>query len=204
MSVIIALKNKEKTILAVDNNCNEYGVKYPIKYQKEYKIQKFRNFVIAYKGEYKDFVKLVDIFHFNNFPTSLTLSYLLRNFYPKYLDFLVKNSLVKMTDNVINKFLFSLMFFDGNNVFDVCNEGIVKAYDCNITGEDEAAFSTYDFFKDKLEPKELAKKMFDETTKVYSDTSYPLIYCEDLDKVVIIEKDGTTYEEKLINNWEED
>lgn len=201
MSVIISLKNKDKMILASNNSYSSDYIKYPITFNKEYRIQKFKNFVIAYTGNYKDFVRLVDTFDFDLFPTPLTKSFLLREFYPLFLSFLVDNKIVELKDGLIEKTPFAIMIFDGKKLFDICAESVYEVKYCNATGDEMAVFTTYDIYKDKLEPLELLEKMLKETDRYYPKSSYPFIYCENLDEITIIEKDGSKRKEKLIEHW---
>lgn len=203
MPLVVAMKGKEKTYLFADN-CQYVGGSVLVKEApRQFCLQRFKNFVIGYYGSSTYFFKLATSFDFDSFPEPLTKGYLMRNFYGKFLDFLVKETKCTFDNNGITNSDFSIMILGKDYAFDIGVEYLYEVRNINACGDDRLAFNMHIALKDKMPEEELVKVIMEKSAKYSYRTSYPFIMVDntDLDHYIIVNKDGSKKKEKFIQYW---
>jgi len=203
MPLVIAYKGKEKSYLIADNcqflPCATIVRKAP----RQFHIQKFKNFVIAYHGSTITFQKLTTYFDLNELPKDLTKGWLLRNFYTDFLDFLTKETDCKYDDEALVDCDFCLYIMGENCLFDISSEYLYEVSEVNASGDDDITFKIYHYFKDRFTDEELINLMIEKTVKYSYSVKYPFICVssDDLNTLKIINEDGSIEEQKLEEMW---
>lgn len=203
MPLVVAIKGIEKTYLFTDN-CQYLGGSVLVKEApRQFALQKFNNFVIGYYGSSTYFFKLAQAFDFDSFPEPLTKGYLMRNFYAKFLEFLVKETKCTFDTNALTNSDFGIMILGKDYAFDIGSEYLYQVRTINACGDDRLAFQLHSSFKDKMSEEELIKVIMEKSAKYAYRTSYPYIMVDssDLDHYVIVSKDGKKKKEKFIQYW---
>jgi len=206
MPLVGLLKGKDKFYLFSDNCQYLGGSVFVKKAPRQYHIQKFKNLVIAYHGDAPTFQKLVQRFDFNAFPINLTRSYLLRNFYVDFLDFLTKETKCKYEDGALIDSDFGLMMMGKDFAFDVGSEYLYEVNEFNAYGDDRLAFHLYNNFVERLDEETLVKEIIAKSVKYAYRTSYPflLVTSDDLDHLKVIDQDHQVTVEPLNELWRND
>ena len=201
MPLVGLLKGKNKSYLFSDNTMYFDDSRQIRTSPRSFRIQKFKNFVVAYNSPYLQ--DLIDKFDFDSFPEPLTKSYLMRNFYCDFLAFLVDKTKCEFTEGAIAKSDFGIMIMGKDYCFDIGHENLYEVREFNAMENDSIAFGIHEFFKDKIDEEELVKEMMDKSSKYCIDVDYPFIMVEsdDLDHLKIINEDGTVESKQLVQMW---
>ena len=171
---------------------------------RQAKIQKFKNVVIAYVGEYKLFYKFVNEINPNNFPSPLTKEFMLKEFYPKYLDFIVNNDAATFESSAIVDTTFEMMIMDGNRIYDIGANCVDSVWGLNASGENYYIFKVQKAYDKKLSGIDMLKMIFKETNNLLSESSYPfIVYKSNTNELLIFNEDGSIETTKISSCWEE-
>ena len=206
MPVVVMIKGKDKTYLFTDNCQYLSSAKLIKKAPRQYHIQKFKNFVLAYNGDAPVFSKFIKQFDIDSFPESLTKSYLMRHFYMDFLNFLADETDAKLENGSLMDSPFGIMIMGKNYAFDIGDEYLYEVDECNAMGDDKLVFNLYEDFKDKYSDEEMIKLIMDKCDKYGYSISYPYIMVtnDDLDHLKVIQRDGSVTVESLKEYWRKD
>lgn len=194
---------KEKTYLFSDN-CKYLKVTKILRDSpRQFHIQKFKNFVVGYNGEDQTFSAFQRRFDFDSFPERLTKSWLMRNFYLDFLDFLANDMSSEVQDGVLTKADFGIVIMGKDYAFDIGCDYLYEAVDFNVLGDCEIAFHIEKMFRDKYDDEELLKLIMEKSDKYGYRTSYPFIMVtnDDLNHYVVINEDGSQETHELKQIW---
>ncbi len=171
---------------------------------RQAKIQKFKNVVIAYVGEYKLFYKFVNEINPNDFPCPLTKEFILKELYPKYVNFLVENDAATIKSYVVVDAVFELMIMEGNKIYDIGPSCVDLVCNLNASGENYNVFQAYKGYDKKLSGIDMLKAIFKEANCILSESKYPfIVYKSNTSELLVFYEDGSIETTEISSCWEE-
>lgn len=171
---------------------------------RQAKIQKFKNVVIAYVGEYELFYKFVNEINPNDFPCPLTKEFIFKELYPRYVDFLVENDAATIESYVVVDAIFELMIMDGNKIYDIGPNCVDLVRTINVSGENYNVFNTYRSFDKKLSGIDMLQTIFKEANYILYESKYPfIVYKSNTSELLIFNEDGSIKTTEISSCWEE-
>lgn len=204
MGFIIGYKCGDKSFLAADTlKIISYSQIHDIN-SRQSKIQKFKNVVIAYVGEYKLFYNFVKIINPNDFPSPLTKEFMLKEFYPKYLDFIVENDAATIESGVIVDTTFEMMIMEENKIYDIGANCVDLVCNLNASGENYNIFKVQQAYDKKLNGIDMLELIFKETNDSLSGSKYPfIVYKSNTNELLVFNEDGSIEATEISSCWEE-
>ena len=143
MSVIIALKDKDKVHIATTGT--KYLGSFPISVQhpSEFKLKKFKNAYIAMSGN----GNIIDTFErkvdFNSLSEHITSKELTRGLLPYLLKILVQENYMAEKDSWDGLCGVGLLIVQGNRIWTINYRGVEEQAQCAILGSDNAPANSF-------------------------------------------------------------